>query len=97
MICNSLMLLETLDNCDTMTLEVETYFMDKLRKEIKSIIGDKVPTPPNPNAQQICWSLKLNIDGIRKKFTAKTEKALYKKILDFFGYHNLTVQNCFDD
>lgn len=97
MLCNVLTILEDLDRCDTLNSEVGTYFMNKLRNEIKSILGDKVPTPPNPNAQQVCWSIKLNINGKRKKFTGSTEKALYKNILDFFGYHNVTVQSYFND
>lgn len=97
MLCNALMILEDLDTCDTLNVEVETYFMNKLKNELKSILGTKVPTPPNPNAQQVCWSIKLNINGIRKKFTGTTEKALYKNILDFFGLHNVTVQNYFEE
>ncbi len=97
MLCNALMILEDLDRCDTLNSEVGTYFMNKLRNEIKSILGGKVPTPPNPNAQQVCWSIKLNINGKRKRFTGSTEKVLYKNILDFFGYHNVTVQRYFEE
>lgn len=97
MLCNALMILEDLDRCDTLNSEVGTYFMNKLRNEIKSILGGKVPTPPNPNAQQVCWSIKLNINGKRKRFTGSTEKDLYKNILDFFGYHNVTVQRYFEE
>ena len=83
MLCNALMILEDLDRCDTLNSEVGTYFMNKLRNEIKSILGGKVPTPPNPNAQQVCWSIKLNINGKRKRFTADCRQSPRRFAEDF--------------
>ncbi|MDD6340556.1 MAG: tyrosine-type recombinase/integrase [Butyrivibrio sp.] len=70
--------------------------MNKLKEQLKPILGDKVPTPPNPNAQQVCWQIKLNIEGRRKKFTGKTEQALYQNIINYYGLHNITVQSYFE-
>lgn len=85
-----------MDSSATINSEVETYLITQVKNELKQILKGKKPTPPNPNAAQQLWSIKLTINGRRIKFTGKTEKALYANIIKHFTQPTTTCRDVFN-